>query len=68
MVEPNAAVVFFEENRDSNDSYSRLQPVLTVQQNEPATSCLFCLKTRSSGESCTVPSLFPLRRDGQWLN
>ena len=25
------AVVFFEETRDSNDSYSRLQPVLAVR-------------------------------------
>jgi hypothetical protein len=33
-----------------------------------ATSSPFCSKTRSIGEPRTVPSLCPLRREGQELN
>jgi hypothetical protein len=53
-----------EKSRTEKGSCSRLPGSLFV----PATSSPFCSNTRSTGEPRTVPSLFPLRREGPELN
>src|SRR5579872_599307 len=64
MVEGDAASALFGEIETGKGSCSRFSASLLV----PATSLPSCSKTRSTGEPRIVPSLSPLRREGQDLN